>query len=305
MWYWAMKLQGMLLIPLFVVKYALQGIPLTFRCRKCHRWIFNGHYLSLGICENCHREMIASNSIGYYIKHDEYLEGRFERMVYPSRTVSDLRYRRIVKRVGKGRILDVGCGYGYILSGLQAQYSDLYGIDVKKRLMEEVKYWIKGGSFCLGDAKNIPFKSNTFDYLICTEVLEHIEGDDAVKDCYRVLKPGGIALITVPNGKQNMGNPEHIRLFSFKSLSDFLEETGFEIISGQKFGLYIPFISPFIELLLRISGRRLPLTSPFDIEVPEFLAGNFFIECRKPAKESKRCIMRKEVQTTERSNNDS
>jgi SAM-dependent methyltransferase len=283
MWYWLLKLQKMLLLPLYVVYYALRGIPFTFRCRKCGIWLFDEHYLRLGMCKNCYGEMIRSDSIGYYMEHDEYLEGRFERMVYPSRTASDLLYRRIVRRVGEGRVLDVGCGYGYILSGLQAQHSDLYGIDVKKRLMEEVKHWIKGGNFCLGDAINIPFQSNTFDYLICTEVLEHIEGNGAVKECYRVLKPGGVALITVPNGKKHSGNPEHVRLFTFESVSNLLEETGFEIISGEKFGLYIPFINPFIELLLRISGRRLPLTSPFDIEVPEFLAGNFFIECRKAA----------------------
>ena len=149
------------------------------------------------------------------------------------------------------------------------------------------KSWVDGGYFCLGDIRSMPYKSNAFDYLICTEVLEHVEGNDVMGECYRVLKPGGVALFTVPNGRGPSGkiNPTHIRLFTFRAITRLLEGAGFEVANGQKFGLYLPFISPFMELLLRASGRRLPVSGFFDVEVPEFLATNFFLECRKPAEE--------------------
>ena len=62
--------------------------------------------------------------------------------------------------------------------------------------------------------------------------------------------------------------------------------SGFEIVHGQKFGLYIPLVSPFLELLLRISRRRLPISAAFDVEVPRVFAVHFLAECRKPEKEA-------------------
>jgi SAM-dependent methyltransferase len=196
-------------------------------------------------------------------------------------------YRRVVKKVGQGKILDIGCGHGYILSRLQSQQRLLYGLDIALGALKVARNWVEEGNFCVADAQSIPFKSNTFDYLLSTEVLEHIEGDDAVRECYRVLKSGGVALFTVPNSKgpHGRGDPEHVRFFIFESIINLLEARGFEIISGQKFGLYIPFVGPFFELLLRVSGNRLPLTSFVNIRVPEFLAANFYVECRKPTKE--------------------
>ena len=106
-----------------------------------------------------------------------------------------------------------------------------------------------------------------------------------MRECYRVLKSGGTALFTVPNGKGPSGeyDPDHIHLFTFESIVNLLRESGFEVVSGQKFRLYIPLVSRFLELLIWASGRRLPFLPFLDIEVPEFLAMNFHIECQKPA----------------------
>jgi len=286
MWYWLMKLQGMLLIPPYAIYYSLRRIPFFIRCKRCRRWLSEQQYLGSGICENCHRESALSDTY-YTFVAEEYPEMKIERMVYPTKKVYDAIYRRVGEGVGYGKVMDVGCGQGYILSGLQSQRSYLYGIDIQKPPIKAAQDWIEEGNFCLGDVRSMPYQSNTFDYLICTEVLEHIESNNAVNECYRVLKPGGVAIFTVPNGKGPSGksNPTHIRLFTFKSIVNLLGEVGFDIISGQRFGLYIPFISPFLELLLRASGRRLPLTGYFDIDVPEFLATNFLIECRKPVTE--------------------
>ena len=49
------------------------------------------------------------------------------------------------------------------------------------------------------DICNLPFESNTYDYIICNHVLEHIPDDTkAMKELYRVLKPGGVAILQVP-----------------------------------------------------------------------------------------------------------
>ncbi|MEZ5022789.1 MAG: class I SAM-dependent methyltransferase [Chitinophagales bacterium] len=52
--------------------------------------------------------------------------------------------------------------------------------------------------YCV-NINNIQFEDNSFDRIICSHVLEHIETDEkAISELYRILKPGGIALIAVP-----------------------------------------------------------------------------------------------------------
>ena len=93
---------------------------------------------------------------------------------------------------------------------------------------------------------NIPFESNLYDAIICIHVLEHIEQDrKAIRELYRVLKPGGWALITVPinlsrptyedpavvtpdERRKHFGEAQHVRIYG----SDFngrLKEGGFEV----------------------------------------------------------------------------
>jgi 2-polyprenyl-3-methyl-5-hydroxy-6-metoxy-1,4-benzoquinol methylase len=286
MWYWLIKFQEMLLIPPFLIYYSLRRISFSLKCKHCGRWITERKHLSEGICQNCYREMAICGN-WYTLMSNQYSEREIKRIVYPTKLMYDSIYRRVVPRVGQGKILDVGCGQGFILSGVKSPSSDLYGIDVFRPAIKAAKNWTAGVNFCVADARNIPYRHDTFDYVICTDVLEHIEGNGVVNECYRVLKPSGVAFFTVPNGNGTSGrtDPTHIRLFTFQSVLELLEGAGFDVVSGQKFALYIPFVSPFFELLLQVSGRRLPVQVSFDMKVPEFLATEFFIECTKPSVE--------------------
>ena len=51
----------------------------------------------------------------------------------------------------------------------------------------------------IGDANYLPFRDNSFDYVTCTETLEHISHPElTIQEIYRVLKPGGVFLLTMP-----------------------------------------------------------------------------------------------------------
>jgi len=240
--------------------------------------------LRSGLCQRCQREMALSQNREYYTK--VYYKEPLETLPALARIkpAHEPLFTRVAKMARKKKVLDIGCGEGYLLSKLQPQ-PELYGTDMAPSAIRVAKSRIKEGNFCLGNATNIPFNSNIFDCIICTEVLEHIAGNDAVKEIYRVLKPGGVALITVPNGKGPSGesHPSHIRSFTFESITAFLEETGFEIVCGQKFGLFIPFVTDYLSLLSYVLGKNLPFSLMLNIKVPEFLAANFLIKCRKPA----------------------
>lgn len=102
-------------------------------------------------------------------------------------------------------ILDAGCGWGYYLklvSSLSTHNFKLVGIDNHKQSIDKARVAVKNKNLKLlvGDITHMPFKANTFDKVILSEVAEHLENDEAAfKEIYRVLKPGGFLLITVPN----------------------------------------------------------------------------------------------------------
>lgn len=121
-----------------------------------------------------------------------------------------------------GQLLEVGCGEGRgieLLSPLSQQYVALDKItDVIEKLSQSYK------NVTFRQAIVPPFEGiadNTFDVAVSFQVIEHIK-DDAyfLKEIYRVLKPGGKALITTPNIKKTLTrNPWHIREYTAAELT--------------------------------------------------------------------------------------
>src|SRR5271170_40695 len=101
------------------------------------------------------------------------------------------------------RLLDVGCGDGTFTIPLGENFEEIYGIDVQEsnirgflsKLDPHSKY-----KPLLQPATRTDFPDSYFDAIITIETFEHIdEPHAAAAECWRVLKPGGELLITVPN----------------------------------------------------------------------------------------------------------
>lgn len=106
-------------------------------------------------------------------------------------------YRHIKSFLGKtnGNLLDLGCGespYRFLVN----EKSNIYfGVDIA----DAAKFDYDRKDVTHFDGKNIPFEDNYFDNMMCTEVLEHVEDyQTLVNEVYRVLKPGGSAIFTIP-----------------------------------------------------------------------------------------------------------
>ena len=101
----------------------------------------------------------------------------------------------------KMRILDVGCGYGIYVEKCSAYASEVIGIDIFKEHLNIAKRRKKGNTYLvLNTAEHLAFKDDIFDAIICIETLEHIPFDEkAVKEFSRILKTGGILIVTGPN----------------------------------------------------------------------------------------------------------
>ena len=82
-------------------------------------------------------------------------------------------------------------------------------------------------SIVYGDMTRSPWKDDAFDCIVAVEVLEHVTEDSVfVAEARRVLNPGGIFLMTTPNGDfiPNVGNPDHKRHYTRNQLSSLLSE---------------------------------------------------------------------------------
>lgn len=118
----------------------------------------------------------------------------FGRMLLDFQILSIYQHVKKVAPKMQGKVLDIGCGdspYKHLLSPA-VEYK---GIDVN--IADDFKY--KNSNVILFDGKHIPFEDNTFDGIMCTEVLEHCEDfKTLVDEMYRVCKKGAIGVITIP-----------------------------------------------------------------------------------------------------------
>ena len=93
----------------------------------------------------------------------------------------------------KNRLLDIGCGTRSFKDLLDPYVTEHIGVDQEGTLYD------KSNVDLFGTAYQIPVEDASFDSAICIAALEHLEERElALHECYRVLKPGGVAIYSVP-----------------------------------------------------------------------------------------------------------
>ncbi len=112
---------------------------------------------------------------------------------------------RLSRYASRGAALDAGCGTGSFAISLARKGFLVFGIDLSMEGLRQLrqKAIAEGVSQVVtevqSDVEVIPFRDNSFDVIVCGEVLEHLVDDkSAVTDFHRVLKPGGVCIVTVP-----------------------------------------------------------------------------------------------------------
>ena len=100
-------------------------------------------------------------------------------------------------------ILDVGCGNGRFYDVLKSKNIKYSGIDNSEELIKIAKDKFSEANFEVADILKIPFTDNSFDKVYCIAVLHHIPSNElrieALKELKRVLKPGGLLILTAWN----------------------------------------------------------------------------------------------------------
>jgi demethylmenaquinone methyltransferase/2-methoxy-6-polyprenyl-1,4-benzoquinol methylase len=102
-------------------------------------------------------------------------------------------------RIERGmRILDVGCGTGFLTEGILMHTEDVYGLDITVHQLERAARKMRV-PLVRGDAEQLPFKGETFDAVLSAGSIEYWPSPTtALREMWRVLKPGGRAMVGGP-----------------------------------------------------------------------------------------------------------
>ena len=129
----------------------------------------------------------------------------------------------LAKDYVKGDLLELGCGEGRGIHELKELVDSYTAIDKIGEILNKLGEKYPDVNFI---QSNIPpfhgIESEKYDTVVSFQVIEHIKKDRLfLEEIYRVLKPGGMALITTPNRKMSLTrNPWHVREYSEKELTE-------------------------------------------------------------------------------------
>jgi len=132
----------------------------------------------------------------------------------------------VAKDYLRGDVLEVGCGEGRGIDLMLPLVKSFTAIDKIKPVIDELQQRFPQGTF---KSMNIPpfgdLPSNQYDTVVSFQVIEHIDEDAAyLREIYRVMKPGAVALITTPNRKLSLTrNPWHVREYLAHELKQLAE----------------------------------------------------------------------------------
>jgi len=136
-------------------------------------------------------------------EHD--IDDYYARAGLPIRLIEARRLAIIERMVAarpRQRVLEIGCGGGHVLQ--RFPQADLVGVDVSGVMLDKARRNLAGYRVKLhkGEIGALDFADQSFDKIICTEVLEHVaEPEPLLEHARRLLRPGGRAVVTLPNDR--------------------------------------------------------------------------------------------------------
>jgi len=185
------------------------------------------------------------------------LRTQIPKIVYGEREIGGPRHlyrqglviRFINEAIPSGKILDAGCGDGSLTTKLAIQGFRVYAIEAANgfvRMVEDkikILHLEKNVNVKIGDILNTEFPSNFFDGIVCGEVLEHTDDIKVLNEFRRILKKGGILVITVPSKNKGWDIWDdmsgHLRLYTKRGLTNLLQKCGFRIEKMRFWGFPI------------------------------------------------------------------
>jgi len=210
----------------------------------------------------------------------------------------------IIEKYLKGdnvKVLDIGCGSGTLCFYIANKGNSVFGVDISSKAISTCQesahiLGMKNATFKVIDfpSENINGK---FDFIISSEVIEHLEDDNlALKKIYGLLRNNGVLIITTPsshaplhrlgyaiNFDKRVG---HLRRYTIESLSKQCEDIGFMIVEAHKIEGILRnflFLNPIAGKLVRLMKFYISDLVTFidNIFIPIFGESNILIVAKK------------------------
>lgn len=189
-------------------------------------------------CSQCN--FVFSESTPTQVEIDRYYEDNYELTNYFS-PITRKRYHELLDAFEPFRktnkLLDVGCGGGYLLEVAKERGWEVYGIEKTKELCQKLS--AKGFDITCSDFEQCVLPDSEFDIIVAIEVIEHtLKPDLFVKKANQLLRKGGLFYITTPNFNSYLryylkdkfdviDYPTHLQYFTNSTLKKLLGNHGF------------------------------------------------------------------------------
>ena len=157
-------------------------------------------------------------------------------------------------------VLEYGCGTGGNALKLAPECKSIHGLDLSDVAINQAKKiamekGLANATFSAGNAEEMTFESNAFDFVFGSSILHHLDLDKAYAELYRVTRPGGCALFLEPLGHNPLINAYRVKTPEFRTpdehpllRADFaLAKKYFDRVESRFYGLATLGAIPFIE----------------------------------------------------------
>jgi SAM-dependent methyltransferase len=155
----------------------------------------------------------------------------------------------VSSKFAKGKLIDIGCGTKPYETIFKPNIDSYFGVDFAPS--SESNYGDLTRADLYVDCTATGLDKESFDTLLSTQVIEHIYNTDMfVKECYRLLRKGGVGIFTIPMSWRSHAEPFDYYRFTKYSLDKIFTENGFRIIELRGIeGAYASIIQHLILFL--------------------------------------------------------
>lgn len=173
-----------------------------------------------------------------------------------------LERKRAINRVLSNEDLDLILEVGSGLSPIVTDRPNIIYSELSFRALQTLRRLNGTGKYVVADGTQLPFRTGALSHVICSEVLEHIEQDQkAIDELARVLRPDGLACITVPHRKFYMAADDrfvrHFRRYEIDEMREKLDHAGFRLRATKKVLGPLEKITMFSVVMVFLTAKGL------------------------------------------------
>ncbi len=165
-------------------------------------------------------------------------------LLWPDKVRRAFTGRMILPWIGRGRLLDVGCGHGVAAAILAQQGWEVHGLDLSESAVANARVLL-GDRVKVGDLMTVKYDPGSFDLVLMSHSLEHMyQLSEVLAEVNRILHDQGCLVIVVPNAASleaklfgrwwvNWDPPRHLHHFTKLTLSRLLQRAGFSVVNSR------------------------------------------------------------------------